>query len=127
MQDFFSINVYNISHNYLANVINKCNLFDHCPMAFLKVDNIILNTNYIASIKLESQTFTGERSLSVLMATPRFPLLAGADNTSPELYHYEWLHFTGRQAQGLRDYFSSYNNVIDLLPQERQEECERVS
>lgn len=96
-------------------------------MAFLKVGNIVLNSNYIASIKLESQTFSGERSLSVLMATPRFPLLAGADTTSPELYHYEWLHFTGIQAQGLRDYFSSYNNVIDLLPQDTQENYERVS
>ncbi len=93
-------------------------------MAFLKVGNIVLNTNYIASVKLESQTFSGERSLAILMATPRFPLLAGADTTSPELYHYEWLHFTGRQAQGLRDYFSSYNNVIDLLPQEELEQQE---
>ncbi len=96
-------------------------------MAFLKVDNIILNTNYIASLKLESRTLSGERSLSVLIAAPRFPLLTVADTTAPELYHYEWLHFTGRQAQALRDYFSSYNNVIDLLPQDQQEECERVS
>ncbi|MBE9045173.1 hypothetical protein IQ255_12300 [Pleurocapsales cyanobacterium LEGE 10410] len=95
-------------------------------MAFLKIGNIILNTNYIASVKLESQTFSGERSISILIATPRFPLLAGADSTSPELYHYEWLHFTGKQAQGLRDYFSSYNNVIDLLPQEEPEQCERI-
>ncbi|MGV2829373.1 hypothetical protein [Myxosarcina sp. GI1(2024)] len=95
-------------------------------MAFLKVGNIVLNSNYIASIKLESQTFSGERSLSVLMATPRFPLLAGEDTTSPELYHYEWLHFTGSHAQGLRDYFSSYNNVIDLLPQDRPEQYETV-
>ena len=93
-------------------------------MAFLKVGNIILNTNYIACVKLESQTFSGEKSISILIATPRFPLLAGVDTTSPELYHYEWLHFTGRQAWGLKDYFSSYNNVIDLLPQDEQEECQ---
>lgn len=93
-------------------------------MAFLKIGNIILSTNYIASVKLESQTFSGERSLSVLIATPRFPLLAGVDTTSVELYHYEWLHFTGIAAQGLRDYFSSYNNVIDLLPQNESEQCE---
>ncbi|MDJ0595138.1 MAG: hypothetical protein QNJ72_35025 [Pleurocapsa sp. MO_226.B13] len=95
-------------------------------MAFLKVGNIVLNTNYIACLKLESQTFNGERSISILLATPKFPLLAGADTTSPELYHYEWLHFTGRQAQGLRDYFSSYNNVIDLVPQDETEQCERI-
>ena len=92
-------------------------------MAFLKVGNIVLNTNYIASVKLESHTFTGERSLSLLMATPRFPLLAGTDSAAPEFYHYEWIHFTGRQAQGLRDYYSSYNNVIDLLPQDEPEQC----
>ncbi len=85
---------------------------------FIKINEIVINTNYIATIKLESQTYTGDRSISILMATPRFPLLAGADVTSPDLYHYEWLHFTGREAQGLRDYFSSYNNVIDLLPEQ---------
>lgn len=95
-------------------------------MAFLKVGNIILNTNYVASVKLDSQTFGGEKSVSVLMATPKFPLLTEADATSSELYHYEWIHFTNRPAQALRDYFSSYNNVIDLLPQDEAEQCEWV-
>ncbi len=85
-------------------------------MAFIKVENIVINTNYIAAIKLESQTYSGERSISILMATPKFPLLQ-VEATFPEPYHYEWLDFTGRAAKVLRDYFSSFNNVIDLLPQ----------
>lgn len=85
-------------------------------MAFIKVENIVINTNYIAAVKLESQTYSGERCVSILMATPKFPLFQ-LEETFPNPYHYEWLDFTGREANALRDYFSSFNNVIDLLPQ----------
>lgn len=84
-------------------------------MAFIKVENVVINTNYIAAIKLESQTYSGEKCVSILMATPKFPLLQ-VEATSPNPYHYEWLDFTGREANVLQDYFSSFNNVIDLLP-----------
>lgn len=83
-------------------------------MTFLKVENIVINTRYIAAVKLESQTCSGERSVSILLATPKFPLLQ-LEGTLPVPYHYEWLDFTGREAQVLQDYFSSFNNVIDLL------------
>jgi hypothetical protein len=85
-------------------------------MAFIKVEKIVINTSYIAAVKLESQTCSGESSVSILMATPKFPLLH-VEATFPNPYHYEWLDFTGREARVLRDYFSSFNNVIDLLPQ----------
>ena len=86
-------------------------------MAFIKVGNIVINTNYIAAVQLESQTFSGEKGISVLLATPKFPLLQLAA-AFPTPYHYEWLDFTGREAQVIQDYFISLNNVIDLLPQQ---------
>ena len=85
-------------------------------MVFIKVENIVININYIAAVKLESQTCSGERCVSILMATPKFPLLQ-VEATYPNVYNYEWLDFTGREAIVLQDYFSSFNNVIDLLPQ----------
>ena len=84
-------------------------------MTFIKVGNIVINTNYIAAVKLENQTFSGEKSVSILLATPKFPLFQLQPVTTP--YHYEWLDFTGREAQVIRDYFSSFNNVTQLLPQ----------
>ena len=85
-------------------------------MVFIKVENIVINTNYIAAVKLESQTCSGEKCVSILMATPKFPLLQ-VEATYPNVYNYEWLDFTGREAIVLQDYFSSFNNVIYLLPQ----------
>jgi hypothetical protein len=85
-------------------------------VAFIKVENTVLNTNYIAAIKLESQTRSGERSISILIVAPKFPLLQ-IESTFPSPGSYEWLDFTGQAAIVLQDYFSSFNNVIDLLPQ----------
>jgi len=87
-------------------------------MAFIKIENIVINTNYIAAVRLESQTCSGEKSVSILLATPKFPLLQ-LEATYPIPYHYEWLDFTGREAMALQDYFSSFNNVLDLLPQHK--------
>ncbi len=85
-------------------------------MAFIKIQNIVINTSYIAAVKLDHRTSSGEKSVSVLLlAAPKFPLLQ-LDNTS-ENYHYEWMEFTGPAANALEDYFTSFNNVIDLLPQ----------
>ena len=86
-------------------------------MTFIKVGNIVINTNYIAVVQLESQTLSGEKGISVLLATPKFPLLQLA-TAFPTPYHYEWLDFTGKEAQVIQDYFISLNNVIDLLPQQ---------
>ncbi len=87
-------------------------------MFFIKLDTIVINVNYIAAVKLENQTCSGERCVSILMATPNFPLLQ-VEATCPNPYHYEWQDFTGREAMVLQDYFSSFNNVIDLLPQQQ--------
>ena len=50
------------------------------------------------------------------MATPKFPLFQ-LDTIAENIYHYEWLEFTGQAANALQDYFTSFNNVIDLLPE----------
>jgi hypothetical protein len=85
-------------------------------MAFIKIQNVVINTSYVAAVRLDTQTNLGEKSVSVLVATPQFPLIQW-DTISQNLYHYEWMEFTGQAANVLRDYFSSFNNVIDLLPQ----------
>jgi hypothetical protein len=85
-------------------------------MAFIKIQNVIINTCYVVAVKLDSQTDSGEKSVSVLIATPKFPLFQ-KDADSQNLHHYEWIDFTGQAADALQDYFSSSNNVIDLLPQ----------
>jgi hypothetical protein len=84
-------------------------------MAFIKVGNVVINTTYIAAVKLESLTISGDKSVSLLVAIPKF-LLFSQEGISQNPYHYEWLEFTGKEAQALQDYFSSFNNVIDLLP-----------
>ncbi|MBV8886984.1 MAG: hypothetical protein JO235_23735 [Chroococcidiopsidaceae cyanobacterium CP_BM_RX_35] len=85
-------------------------------MTFIKIKNLVVNTNYIAAVKLENQTVSGEESVSILLATPKFPLLQ-LESAFPSSYHYEWLDFTGIHANAIKDYFSSFNNVIDLVPQ----------
>jgi hypothetical protein len=84
-------------------------------MAFIKLDNVIVNTNFIAAVRLEGQNQAGEESVSLLIAIPAvtFSPLETSPNSS---YQYEWLEFTGASARALKDYFSSFNNVLDLLP-----------
>ncbi|KAM3091513.1 hypothetical protein ACKFKG_25480 [Phormidesmis sp. 146-35] len=84
-------------------------------MAFIRVDSLVINTAYIAAVDLESHTSSGEDSVAILMVTPKFPL-ARKEDISHSPHHYEWLEFTGKKAVALRTYFSSLNNVIDLLP-----------
>jgi hypothetical protein len=84
-------------------------------MAFIKIDKIVVNTNYIAAIRLEGRNRSEEESVSLLIAIPSASLLQ-EDSISSNLYHYEWIEFTGDAAKALRDYFTSFNNVIDLLP-----------
>ena len=85
-------------------------------MAFIKIQNVIINTSYVAAVKLNNQTGSGEKSVSVLIAPPKFPLFHW-ETTSQDLFRYEWIEFTGQAANALQDYFTSFNNVIDLLPQ----------
>jgi hypothetical protein len=84
-------------------------------MAFLKVGTLVVNTAYIAAVNLESRTLSGEKSVSLLVAIPKF-IWMESESVSHNPYSYEWLEFTGKEAQVLQDYFSSFNNVIDLLP-----------
>ncbi|WP_339384117.1 hypothetical protein [Gloeocapsopsis crepidinum] len=97
---------------FAANLLFLKGLF----MAFIRIENIVINTNYIAAIKLDNQTISGESSVSILMATPKLPLFQ-IEGAFPNHYHYEWIDFVGREAKALQDYFTSFNNVIDLLPQ----------
>ena len=86
-------------------------------MAFIKIKNLVINTNYIAAVRLENQPFSEENSVSLLLATPAFPLTY-LSSAKPEAYHYEWLDFTDREADVLRDYFGDFNNgVTDLMLQ----------
>jgi hypothetical protein len=85
-------------------------------MAFIKIQNVVINTSYIAAVKLDNQTGSGEKSVSILLVTPNFSLFQW-QSVSPNIHHHEWIEFTGQAATALRDYFSSYNNVIDLLPE----------
>ncbi|MEA5514990.1 hypothetical protein [Nodularia sp. UHCC 0506] len=85
-------------------------------MAFIKIQNVVINTSYVAAVRLDTQTSLGEKGVSVLVATPQFSLIQW-DTLTENLYHYEWMEFTGQAANVLQDYFSSFNNVIDLLPQ----------
>ncbi|MBF2004888.1 MAG: hypothetical protein IGS49_05330 [Chlorogloeopsis fritschii C42_A2020_084] len=84
-------------------------------MAFIKIDNIVVNTNYIAAIRLQGRVRSEEESICLLIAIPSAYLLQ-EDSISSNTYHYEWIEFTGDSAKALRDYFTSFNNVIDLLP-----------
>ncbi|MBD2770731.1 hypothetical protein [Iningainema tapete] len=86
-------------------------------MPFIKIQNVVINTSYVAAVKFNNQTASGEKSVSVLLATPKFPLIQ-CETIAQNLYHYEWVEFTGQAANALQDYFSSFNNVIDLLPQQ---------
>lgn len=85
-------------------------------MAFIKVDNMIINTTYIAAVRLEGLDCFGEEKVCLLIAIPTFPIHLQEANPN-NLYQYEWLEFTGVSAIALKDYFSSFNNVVDLMPQ----------
>ncbi len=85
-------------------------------MAFIRLDHIVINTAYIVAVEFDHQTRDGESSVAILMAAPKFPLLQTQD-VIPSLHHYEWLEFTGIRAALLKDYFSNFNNVIDLSPE----------
>lgn len=85
-------------------------------MAFIKIQNVVINTDYIAAVRFNNQTGSDKKSVSVLVATPR-PTLFKWETVSSTNRQEEWMEFTGLAAKALEDYFSSFNNVIDLLPQ----------
>ncbi len=85
-------------------------------MALIKIQNVVINTSYVAAVRLGEKNESGQNCVSVLMITPQ-SLLFPWESASQNLYHYEWIEFTSQAAIALQDYFSSCNNVIDLLPQ----------
>ncbi|NDJ20584.1 hypothetical protein GS682_02790 [Nostoc sp. B(2019)] len=85
-------------------------------MTFFKIQNVVINTSYVAAIRLDNQTSSGEKSVSVLIAAPKFPLLQW-HTIYQNMCDYEWIEFIGQAANLLQDYFTSFNNVIGLLPQ----------
>ncbi len=90
-------------------------------MAFIKIQNVVINTDYIAAVRFNNQNGSDKNSVSVLVATPKTGLFEWetvSSNNRPD----RWMEFTGQAAKALEDYFSSFNNVIDLLP-----ECHETS
>jgi hypothetical protein len=105
-------------------------------MAFIKLGDVIINTAYIVAIKVESSMVSGEPRVAVLMAAPvsretdlasrpyGYEAIASSDEFSDGFYDWhsalpqrcQWLQFSGGMATALQDYFSSFNNVIDLTP-----------
>ncbi|MEA5595653.1 hypothetical protein [Rivularia sp. UHCC 0363] len=85
-------------------------------MTFIKIQNVVINTNYIAAVRFNNQTDSEKKSVSVLVAIPKPPLFEW-ETVSSSHYQEEWMEFTGLPAKALEDYFSSFNNVVDLLPQ----------
>ncbi|MEM7578615.1 MAG: hypothetical protein AAF316_01990 [Cyanobacteria bacterium P01_A01_bin.80] len=81
-------------------------------MSFIKIQNVVINTSYVAAVRLGEQTELGDKSVSILIASPKFPW----EKDSGNFENYEWVEFTDQAAEALQDYFTSYNNVIDLLP-----------
>jgi hypothetical protein len=84
-------------------------------MAFIKVENVVINTNYIAAVRLEGRNADGEEVVSLLITISASSLFH-SEQQPTDCNYYEWFEFTGAAAIALRDYFTSYNNVIDLLP-----------
>ncbi|MEH2247846.1 hypothetical protein [Nostoc sp.] len=85
-------------------------------MTFIKIQNVVINSSCVAAIKLNNQTVSGEKSVSVPLDTPQFSLFQW-DTIAENLYHYKWIEFTGQAVITLQDYFTSFNNVIERLPQ----------
>ncbi len=57
-------------------------------MAFIKKQNVVINTSYVAAIKLDSQTSLGEKSISILVDTPKFSIFQW-DTIAPNIDHDE--------------------------------------
>ena len=81
-------------------------------MNFIKIGSIVINVDYIAAVQLETQTLTGENSVSILLAIPKLSLLQ-LESIYPSAHHDEWFIFVGEEAQMLKDYFNKSEFVID--------------
>lgn len=43
-------------------------------MTFINTQNVVINTSYVAAVRLDNQTIAGKKSVSVLLATLQFLL-----------------------------------------------------
>ncbi|MCC5645419.1 hypothetical protein LC607_21210 [Nostoc sp. CHAB 5824] len=85
-------------------------------MTFIKIQNVVINNRYVAVVKLDNQAVPDDKRVSVPLANRQF-LLFQWDTIAQNIYYYKWIEFTGQAAITLQNYFTSFNNVIDLLPQ----------
>jgi hypothetical protein len=84
-------------------------------MTFIRVDNVVINTDYIAAVVLDDEMHSEEDRISLLIAVPQASRIQRQDSgNAPTSTPSEWLDFTGESARILRDYFSSFNHVLDL-------------
>ena len=84
-------------------------------MTLIEIQNVVINNSYVAVVRLDNQKVSGDKSVSVPLATPQFSSFQW-DTIAENLYYYKCIEFTGQAAITLPDYFTSFNNVIDLLP-----------
>ncbi|MDZ8226339.1 MULTISPECIES: hypothetical protein [unclassified Nostoc] len=85
-------------------------------MTLIEIQNVVINNSYVAVVGLENQKVSGEKSVSVPLATPQLSSFQW-DSIAQNLYYYKCIEFTGQAGITLQDYFTSFNNVINLLPQ----------
>jgi hypothetical protein len=84
-------------------------------MTFIRVDNVVINTDYIAAVVLDDDVHSEEDRISLLIAVPQASRIQRQDSSNaPMSTPSKWLDFTGETARILRDYFCSFNHVLDL-------------
>ncbi|BBD66959.1 hypothetical protein NIES4072_57630 [Nostoc commune NIES-4072] len=88
-------------------------------MTLIEIQNVVINNSYVAVVRLENQKVSGEKSVSVPLATRQLSSFQW-DSIAQNLYYYKCIEFTGQAGITLQDYFTSFNNVIDLLPQHKE-------
>ncbi|WP_373525239.1 hypothetical protein [Nostoc sp.] len=72
-------------------------------MTSIKIQNIVINTSYVAVVMLDNQTVLGKKSIFVPLANPQFTLFKW-DTIAQNLYYYKWIEFTGQAAITFPDY-----------------------
>lgn len=72
-------------------------------MTLLKIQNVVINISYVAVVRLDNQTVSVEKNVSVPLATAQFLSLQW-DTIAQNLYYYKWIEFTGQAAITFQDY-----------------------
>lgn len=74
-------------------------------MAFIKIGNTVINTDYIVAVELDRISISGKCSVVISVVAK-----GGLFKRKPREF---W--FYGEAAKTLRDYFGDFNNVTELL------------